>query len=444
MFLNTMEDILYFLEIGECPKHFERVQRHCLVRKTLSYQLIGKHLYHKGKDLVLRRVPLVKKIEKILMSCHDGVCGGHFAQEIISKKTLQAGFVWPSLHQDAQHWCWACKACQQAGDHKLSYGPRFPIFAYGPFEKWGIDAIEPLPRISSGKQYILTVTDYITKWAEAVSVACITATDVRKFVLDYICSRFETPLEILSDRGLGFRANLLDALLKNLSIKHVHSTPYYPQSLWVYRTSFKVSTQFTPYHLVYGQEALLPIEVELGSLRVLDKGTTTSKEKLEQRILDLQRLELDREASIDYYIIQANKKREKLNNKVKEKKLEEGMLLMRYDSKLDLSHSKKFLQRWKGPDVIFKKFKNGSYWLQNLSGKIHKYPVNGWRLKEFFQRIPPLDKEGQPTTRNLPNASPIKVIPFELRNAPSTFQGLVKAIPTDEEDEEVSFGCFDA
>ncbi|MCO5595910.1 hypothetical protein L7F22_049961 [Adiantum nelumboides] len=313
---ETMEDILYFLETGECPKHLERVQRHCLVRKALSYQLIGEYLYHKGKDLVLRRVPLVKEIEKILMSCHDGVCGGHFAQEITSRKVLQAGFVWPSLHRDVQHWCKACKACQQAGDRKLSYGPRFPIFAYGPFEKWGIDAIGPLPRTSTGKKYILTAIDYMTTWAEAASVARITAANVSKFVLDYICSRFGTPLEILSDRGPDFRADLLDALLENLSIKHVHSTPYYPQcnglvektsgvlckiitkhvrdrpqdwdkhltaALWAYRTSFKVSTQFTPYHLVYGQEALLPIEVELGSLRVLARKTTSSKEKLEQR-----------------------------------------------------------------------------------------------------------------------------------------------------------------
>ncbi|MCO5591138.1 hypothetical protein L7F22_045119 [Adiantum nelumboides] len=286
----------------------------------------------------------------------------------------------------------------------------------------------PLPRTSTGKQYILTATDYMTRWAEVASVARITAADVSRFVLDYICSRFGTPLEILSDRGPGFRADLLDALLENLSIKHVHSTPYYPQcnglvektngvlckiitkhvrdrpqdwdkhltaALWAYRTSFKVSTQFTPYQLVYGQEALLPIEVELGSLRVLARKTTSSKEKLEQRILDLQRLELDREAATDYYITQANKKREQFNNKVKEKKLEEGMLVMRYDSRLDLSHSKKFLQRWEGPYVIFKNFKNGSYRLQDLSGKIHKYSVDGWRLKEFFQRIQPIKEERQ-------------------------------------------------
>ncbi|MCO5596828.1 hypothetical protein L7F22_050898 [Adiantum nelumboides] len=123
----------------------------------------------------------------------------------------------------------ACKACQQASDRKLSYGPRFSIFAYGPFEKWGIDVIGTLPRTSTNKQYILTTTDYMTRWAEAASVARITAVEVRKFVLDYICSRFGTPLEILSDRGPGFRADLLNALLESLSIKQVHLMPYSPQ-----------------------------------------------------------------------------------------------------------------------------------------------------------------------------------------------------------------------
>ncbi|MCO5591592.1 hypothetical protein L7F22_045580 [Adiantum nelumboides] len=84
---ESMEDVLYFLERGECPKNLEKVQGHQLVRKALNYQLIGEHLYHKGKDLVLRRVPLVQEIERILMSCHDGVCGGHFAQEITKNRS---------------------------------------------------------------------------------------------------------------------------------------------------------------------------------------------------------------------------------------------------------------------------------------------------------------------------------------------------------------------
>lgn len=279
---EELEDILFFLQTGECPKNMERIQRHRLARKSLPYQLIGDDLYHKGKDLILRRVPYVKEIKRILESCHDGVCGGHFAQEITSTKILQAGFTWPSMHRDAHHWCKTCKACQEAGNRQLSYGPRVPVVSYGPFEKWGIDAIGPLPCTTSGKEYIIVAVDYMTRWAEAASTTRITTIEVGKFVFDYICSRFGTPLEILSDRGPGFRGDLLNDLLARLKVKHIHSAPFYPQcnglvgkvngmvckiiakqvadrpkdwdkhltaALWVYRTSFKVSLQFTPFHL---------------------------------------------------------------------------------------------------------------------------------------------------------------------------------------------------
>ena len=41
-----------------------------------------------------------------------------------------------------------------------------------------------------------------------------------------------------------------------------------PFALWTYRTSFHTSTGATPYSLVYGMEAVLPIEIEMRSLRV--------------------------------------------------------------------------------------------------------------------------------------------------------------------------------
>ena len=41
-----------------------------------------------------------------------------------------------------------------------------------------------------------------------------------------------------------------------------------PFTLWVYRTSFRTSTGATPYSLVYGMEVVLPVEIEMGSLRV--------------------------------------------------------------------------------------------------------------------------------------------------------------------------------
>ena len=111
------------------------------------------------------------------------------------------------------------------GPRWLIHGPQHPITSFGPFEKWGIDAIRPLTRIAGGKEYIIVGVSYITRWAEAVPTSRITAKDVAKFVFNSICYRFGTPLEIISDRGPGFRGDLV----KELMIKLGHSTPYYPQ-----------------------------------------------------------------------------------------------------------------------------------------------------------------------------------------------------------------------
>ena len=41
-----------------------------------------------------------------------------------------------------------------------------------------------------------------------------------------------------------------------------------PFTLWAYRTSFHTSTRAIPYSLDYGMEAVLPVEIEIRSLRV--------------------------------------------------------------------------------------------------------------------------------------------------------------------------------
>ncbi|MCO5549862.1 hypothetical protein L7F22_003336 [Adiantum nelumboides] len=108
------------------------------------------------------------------------------------------------MHADVQHWCRSCHNCQVNGNKRLLYGPRQAVIANGPFEKWGIDAMEPLPRTANGKLYILIAIDYMT--------------------------RFGAPLEIVFDNGPGFRKGLSTKVCEELKISHRHSTPYYPQS----------------------------------------------------------------------------------------------------------------------------------------------------------------------------------------------------------------------
>ena len=56
-----------------------------------------------------------------------------------------------------------------ASDRCLTYEPQTPINVFGPFEKWGIDVIRPIPRASLGKMYIILGGDYMTICVEVTS-----------------------------------------------------------------------------------------------------------------------------------------------------------------------------------------------------------------------------------------------------------------------------------
>ncbi|KAH7290354.1 hypothetical protein KP509_30G044100, partial [Ceratopteris richardii] len=134
------------------------------------------------------------------------------------------------------------------------------------------------------------------------------------------------------------------------NIRHRYSTTYYPQcnglvektngslckiiskhvkkhpkeskehlniDLWAYHTSYKASLGVTPLHLVYGKEALLPIEVEIPSLHVMLKESTESEEDVIQKSLtDLQHLSMKKELPVEHYINHAEKRREEFNKQL--------------------------------------------------------------------------------------------------------------------------------
>ena len=68
--------------------------------------------------------------------------------------------------------------------------------------------------------------------------------------------------------------------------------------------------------------------------------------------------------------------------------------MLRYDNRFDHRKDGKFLHKWEGPFGILKRYDNGSYQLQDISGKVHHTRVNGWHLKPYFQRIEASVDEG--------------------------------------------------
>ncbi|MCO5551646.1 hypothetical protein L7F22_005150 [Adiantum nelumboides] len=169
--MESLTHVVNYILEGEFPREFTTGQRRKLIKEASTFLWLERALYQKGKELVCRRIPSTGEIPKILKGLHEEACGGDFSHELTLKEGLLARYVWPSMHADVQHWCRRCHNCQVNGNKRLLYGPQQTVIANDPFEKWGIDAMGPLPRTTNGKLYILVAIDYMTRRVEAQSVA---------------------------------------------------------------------------------------------------------------------------------------------------------------------------------------------------------------------------------------------------------------------------------
>ncbi|WKA01343.1 hypothetical protein VitviT2T_019627 [Vitis vinifera] len=118
-------------------------------------------------------------------------------------------------------------------------------------------------RALSDHEFILVTIDYFTKWVEVASYVRLTFARVASFIISHIICRYGVPHELISDRGMHFRVEV-HTLLQEYGIRHHRSSAYRSQTNEAYHTS----TGATPYSLVYCMEAVLPVEIEMGSLRV--------------------------------------------------------------------------------------------------------------------------------------------------------------------------------
>jgi transposase InsO family protein len=166
----------------------------------------------------------------------------------------------------------------------------------------GIDVISHVnPKASNGHRFILVAIDYFTKWVEANSYAHITQKVVKRFVEKDLICRYGPPKKIVTNNAQNFNGKMIVELCTKWKIKHSNSSPYRPKmngvveaanknikkiiqkmvvtyrdwhemlsfALHSYRTTIRTSTRTTLYSLVYGMEAVMPLEVEILSLRVL-------------------------------------------------------------------------------------------------------------------------------------------------------------------------------
>ena len=196
-----------------------------------------------------------------------------------------------------------CEEYQPFGNVQLVHATLLhPIIKPWPFRDWGLDFIGQInPPSSKGHHFMLVATDYFTKWIKAVSLKNMTHKEVIEFITEHITHRFGIPQTLTTDQGSLFISKEVRAFAESYKIKLLNSSPYYAQAngqaessnkiliklvkkkieenpkrwhevlseaLWAHRISRHGATKVTPFELVYGQEAVLPIEVNLDAYRL--------------------------------------------------------------------------------------------------------------------------------------------------------------------------------
>ena len=260
-----------------------------LHREFLPSAPSGNSVFQIVLPFVLRR--------EMYRQLHELRTGGHLGKERTYKK-LRARFYWPNMHKQIADWCRFCKPCAATKTHHGRHKAELCKMLCGePMDRIGIDHVGPLPRTPEGNEYLLVVTDYFSKWAEAYPVPNVSAAVTADVLVTQFITRFGTPFVIHTDQGSAFESELFQNMTKLFEIEKTRTTPYHPRSdgltekfngtlqrmlkafvdssrtdwqdhlpylLMAYRSTIHESTGYTPNRLMLGRELFLPSDLMFG------------------------------------------------------------------------------------------------------------------------------------------------------------------------------------
>jgi hypothetical protein len=241
----------------------------------------------------------------IMQFFHD--CVGHPGAGRMMD-TLSTKYWWSGYQQDTQDYVNQCKFCLR---RKPSSGGVVPIQEYlgpdYPFQRTHMDLTGPFPETKAGNKYILVVKCALTRYAEGTPITDKEARTVAHALVKEVYLRHGSMETLISDMGTEFTHKTMRMVATILKTKLVCTTPANPRSnglaenhmrtmkdslasfcnarqddwdLWLgtvgfgYVTTVNQATGYTPFYMLYGQEASLPSQewvLEMAKLTSVDQ-----------------------------------------------------------------------------------------------------------------------------------------------------------------------------
>ncbi len=163
----------------------------------------------------------------------------------------------------------------------------------GPFDLVCMDFLSIEPD-SSNTENVLVITDHYTRYAQAFPTKDQKASTVAKVLLEKYFVHYGLPKRMHSDQGRDFESRLVHEVLSSLGVEKSRTTPYHPQGdpqperfnrtlldmlgtlepnkkkrwsqhivhlVHAYNCTPNEATGFSPYFLMFGREARLPVDL---------------------------------------------------------------------------------------------------------------------------------------------------------------------------------------
>jgi hypothetical protein len=138
--------------------------------------------------------------------------------------------------------------------------------------------------------------------------------------------------------------------------------------------------------LVYGCEAVLPLEIQIPSLRIAVATKMTEEDNHRLRLQELEALDEKRLQAQQHIEMYQARMAKAFNKKVKERVFQVGDLVLAVRRPMIMTHKTKgkFNPKWEGPFVIESVYSNGAYRLITEKGELLMMPINGKFLKKYY------------------------------------------------------------
>lgn len=416
--------LINFIRRKELPKDDEKLS------KIIVLEADRHHIRRDGVLTILpdNKLPIAMSTEakppvvlpeslrpEIMRVFHDHKTAGHLGF-LKTYKKIQQRYYFKGMYTYIEDYVKNCRSCLLVKTPPIVRRGLCARFSKTcrPMQKLCLDFLGPLITSYKGNKAILVITDDFSKFAEAIALPDMKTPTLAEALIDRFFTKFGFCDLILTDRGSSFRSKLMKDIAKLCQIKWVYSSPFSPRTQSVterynktlvsmlthyvqddpkewdtyvsyachaYNTSYHNSTNFTPYELMYGRQAILPIDV---ISKEPEKTYNTAKdyrrEVAERLYLTHQEALLNSE--------EAKKQQDKYyNQKSKHRNFECGDIVYIVNKKVKKKDkSRKFRTKFIGPYQIVQKICDVTFRLKDeYTGKTELCNVDRMKLGRYIR-----------------------------------------------------------